>query len=168
MPTAPANLSESLDKSISDICSFSIAKDSKQNHCAHYVSHMMSYELKGATCKNFTWDDKQKEDSGATLRVDDIFASSPETGLYNKKPSCLTECLVFVTLASNVKKVGNRLQMGNQPKKHIGILKDGIVWHYSNSKNKVLSDSIATFKNTFSSAYSTAGTTVEFYYGKFL
>lgn len=166
MPTLTDTLNNSVGQSISEICSFSIANDSNQNHCAHYVSHMMGYELEGATCKNFTWNDKQKDEKGATLRVDDVFAASPETGSHAKKPPCLTTYLIFVTLASNVQKVGNRLQMGNQPKKHIGIVVDGVVWHYSNTNNKVVSESVTSFKSKFSSAYTTAGTTVEFYYGK--
>jgi hypothetical protein len=168
MSKIPTTIGRSLHKKISDLCPFSLAKNNSQNHCAHYVSHIMGYELSGTTCKNFTWDDKQKEARGATIRVDDLFSKSPETGLLANKPASMNECLVFVTLASNVNKVGNKLAMGNHPRKHIGILSKGKVWNYSNSNNKVVADPLATFKTKFSSAYKTPGTTVEFYYGKFL
>lgn len=168
MSKVPASLMQSLNKNISSLCPFSIGNNSSQNHCAHYVSHIMGYEFAGATCKNFTWADKQKPESGATIRVDDLFKKCPETGLLTNKPAALTECLIFVTLASNVAKVGTRLTMGNNPRKHVGILTQGKVWNYSNTTNKVVSDLLASFTNKFSHAYKTSGTTVEFYYGKFI
>lgn len=168
MSKVPENLSESLDKSINSICPFSIGENSSQNHCAHYVSHMMNYQLGGVTCKNFTWDDKQKEGEGATLRVDDVFKNSSQTGVLSEKPATITECLIFVTLASNISTVGGKLVMGNHPRKHIGILTEGNVWNYSNTNNKVVCDSLSAFKAKFSNAYKTNGTTVEFYYGRFL
>lgn len=54
MSKVPATISASLNKNISALCPFSIARNSAQNHCAHYVSHMMGYEFPGPTCKNFT------------------------------------------------------------------------------------------------------------------
>ncbi|RAU19052.1 hypothetical protein DN062_06165 [Nitrincola tibetensis] len=168
MSRIPTELSESHGKNISDLCPFSIAEDSRQNHCAHYVSHMMGYELPGATCKNFTWDDRQREENGATLRVDDVFKSSPETDAWADKPATVKECLIFVTLSSNVRNFGGKLQMGNHPRKHIGIFTNGEVWHYSNTNNRVVCHSLEHFKNTFRSVYATSGSTVEFYYGRFL
>lgn len=156
MSKIPTDIRRSMGMHISKMCPFSIAKNNSENHCAHYVSHIMGYELPGATCKNATWADKQKAAKGATIRVNDLFNSAPETGLLSSKPAALTECLIFVTLASNVKSVGNKLSMSTHPKKHVGILYQGNVWHYSNSQNK--------FPNT----YRTSGTTVEFYYGKFI
>lgn len=122
MSKVPLNISGSLSKHISYLCSFSIGKNNRQNHCAHYVSHVMGYELTGPTCKNFTWDDKQKNDKGATIRVNDLFRKSPEKGLLANKPAALKECLIFVTLSSNVKDVDGEFVMGNHPRKHIGML----------------------------------------------
>jgi len=93
MAIIPTELGRGLNKSIGDLCPFSIAH-SNQNHCAHYVSHMMGYEF-GKTCKTFTWADKQQPARGATLRVDDLFSNSPETGLLSNKPATLSECLIF-------------------------------------------------------------------------
>ncbi|HEY5603112.1 MAG TPA: hypothetical protein VIM41_08400 [Gammaproteobacteria bacterium] len=166
MSKIPTDINRSINKKISDLCPFSIAKNHKQNHCAHYVSPMMAYELPGPTCKNFSWADKQNVAKGATLRVDDLFSTSPEVDLLANKPASIAECLVFVTLASNITTVGNQLIMGNHPRKHVGILTNGKVWHYSNTNNKVVTDTLATFQSKFPSAYNTAGTTVEFYYGK--
>jgi len=168
MSKVPTELGRSLNKNINSLCPFSIAKNPSQNHCAHYVSHMMGYELNGATCKNYTWADKQEIARGATIRVDDVFKNCPETGLLSNKPAALTECLIFVTLALNITKTGSKLVMGNSPKKHIGILSQNKVWNYSNTNNKVVADLLTTFTTKFTHAYHTTGTTVEFYYGKFI
>ena len=168
MSKIPTNLGRSLGKNIKNICPFSLGKMNNQNHCAHYVSHMMGYQFSGPTCKNFTWADKQKNAKGATIRVDDIFKHCTTTGLLSTKPAVITECLIFVTLASNITTAGTKLAMGNNPKKHIGILSKGRIWNYSNTNNKVVSDITPSFISKFTRAYNTTGTTVEFYYGKFI
>lgn len=168
MSSVPSNISSYANKSIGDICPFTLGKNNSQNHCAHFVSHMMGYEFAGPTCKNFTWADKQKKDKGATIRVDDLFKKCLTKGLLKDKSAALTECLIFVTLASNVSKSGDTLVMGNHPRKHIGILTGGKVYNYSNSQNKVVADTLEVFKSKFTGAYKTSGTTVEFYYGKFI
>ena len=167
MSKIPTDIKKSLGKNINKMCPFSIAKNNSENHCAHYVSHVMSYELLGATCKNTTWADKQKKAKGATIRVNDLFSASPVTDLLSNKPAALMECLIFVTLSSNVKKVGGALEMGTHPKKHVGILSQGKVWNYSNTHNKVVADILALFQTKFSNSYKTTGNTVEFYYSKF-
>lgn len=168
MSMIPTDIERSLGMDISRICPFSIAKNNSENHCAHYVSHIMGYELPGATCKNATWGDKQKPAKGASIRVNDLFGAVPFTDPLANKPAALTECLIFVTLSSNIKTVGTKLVMGTHPKKHVGILSQGKVWNYSNTHNKVVADILALFQTKFSNAYKTAGTTVEFYYGKFI
>jgi len=168
MKKIPADLANSLGKNIKDYCAFSIGVDNSENHCAHYVSHIMKYELAGATCKNATWADKQKADKGVTIRVNDLFSASPEKGLLPNKAAAITECLVFVTLASNVKTVGQNLVMETHPRKHVGILSQGKVWNYSNTRNMVVADLLPIFQAKFSSAYKTTGTSVEFYYGKLI
>lgn len=168
MSKIPTDLGRSLSMGIAQLCPFSLGKISNQNHCAHYVSHMMGYEFSGPTCKNFTWADKQKPARGATIRVDDIFKQCTKTDLLSSRPAAVTECLVFVTLASNVTKVGSKQVMGNNPKKHIGILKQGSIWNYSNTNNKVVSEVQANFISKFTRAYRTTGTTVEFYYGNLI
>lgn len=74
MSTELPSLDPFLDKSINELCPFSIGKDNSQNHCAHFVSHVMGYDF-AETCKNFTTKDKQTtgSDKGATLRVNVIF-----------------------------------------------------------------------------------------------
>lgn len=164
----PTDIGRSKGMHISKLCPFSLAKDNSKNHCAHYVSHIMGYELPGPTCKNVTWDDKQNPARGASIRVNDLFAASPVTDLLSNKPAAITECLIFVTISSNVKKVGCAYEMYNHPKKHVGILSKGMVWNYSNTHNRVVADLLTVFQVKFTHAYKTAGSSVEFFYGKFI
>lgn len=161
-------INDSLNKNISHFCPFSLGKNKSQNHCAHYVSHIMGYELPGASCKNFTYADKQLPDKGATIRVNDIFAKSTEKGPLANKPAAFESCLIFVTISSNVTRKNGVYSMGSHPRKHIGILWGGKIWNYSNTQNKVVADTVSGFETKFKRAYKTPGATVDFYYGKFL
>jgi hypothetical protein len=78
---------------------------------------MMGYEFPGPTCQNFTWADKQMTEKEATIRIDDIFKKCTKTGLLSAKPTSVDECLIFVTLASNVTNIKGNIIMGNNPKK---------------------------------------------------
>lgn len=167
MSTVPQSIKSSLNKPISHLCPFSLGRDNHQNHCAHFVSHVMGYEW-GNTCKNHTWADKQKPGKGAVIRVNEIFNKCLEKEPLSAKPAALMECLIFVTISTNMGKAGNKLVMGAQAKKHIGILYQGKVWNYSNSHDKVVADLPEVFKTKFTHAYNTPGATVEFYYGKFI
>lgn len=167
MPQVPQTISSNLNKPISYLCPFSLGHDNSKNHCAHFVSHVMGYEW-GNTCKNNSWTDKQKPDKGAVIRVNEVFNKCPETGKLSAKPVSLTECLIFVTVSTNMGTMGNKLVMGAHPKKHIGILHKGKVWNYSNSHDKVVADFLEAFKTKFTHTYGTPGATVEFYYGKFI
>ena len=128
----------------------------------------MEYENFTYTCKNRTVADKQVAGKGSVIRVDDIFNISPETGLWAKRPLALSSCLIFVTVSGNIDQSGPRLKMRNSAKKHIGFFRDGFVWHYGNSQDKVVKDDQALFVRKFGHAYLTAGQTVEFFYGRFL
>ncbi len=111
MSTETTKLQKTLGKNIDELCPFSIGKLSNQNHCAHYVSHMMDFEFSGTTCKNFTWADKQKPEKGATIRVNDVFKNCKTNGLLSSKSASITECLIFVTIASNMSTMGSKLTM---------------------------------------------------------
>lgn len=63
---------------------------------------------------------------------------------------------------------GNKLNMGAQRKKYIGVMYQGKVWKYSKGHDKVVADMTEVFKTKFTHAYNTPGATVEFYYGKFI
>jgi hypothetical protein len=160
-------LADAVGKHISDLCPFSIARDNQQNHCAHFVSHMLGYDF-GHTCKTFTWTDKQREEPGANLRVNEVFNRCRLRGLWSERPLHLQGCLIFVTHTSNVVELGHQLEMRDSRWKHIGIHLGGTVWHYSNTGRRVVSETVSAFNERFSRAYQTSGKTVEFYFGEFI
>ena len=49
MSKVPADIQTNLNKHISHLCPFSIGTLNGQSHCAHFVSHVMGYNLAGPT-----------------------------------------------------------------------------------------------------------------------
>ncbi|MCW7538400.1 hypothetical protein OOT46_11170 [Aquabacterium sp. A7-Y] len=160
-------LNEVLGKHISHLCPFSLGQMNGENHCAHFVSHMLGYEF-AETCKNLKFTDKKRSERGATIRVNSLFNAASHTGQWDDKPLHLSSCLLYVTLSSNITQAGHRIMMGTQRQKHIGIFIDGRVWHYSNLSDKITVDPLPDFVRKFTHAYRTAGSTVQFFYGDFL
>lgn len=160
-------LADAVGKHISHFCSFSLGKENDKNHCAHLVSHLLGYEF-AATCKNRTWDEKQEPQKGASIRVNEIFEKSGDTGQWADRPPHLCACLIFVTRASNMSTAGHRLKMGSDEVKHVGIFINGMVWHYSNGSDAVVADTEQSFMAKFNSAYRRSGDPVEYFYGAFL
>ena len=168
MSKIPESINDHVDKHISTLCPFSLGKNDGENHCAHFVGHVLQYKDAKHTCKNSTWNDlKNIEGEGSVIRVDDIFNKSKKTGKWADKPASMRECLIFVTVAANVTKRGNKLHMGAMSSKHIGIVKDGTVWHYGNTSDKVKCEQVSVFMTTFKSVYGRKGT-VNVYFGEFL
>ena len=159
-------MSPYLGKGISEFCTSSLAKKNGENHCAHFVSHVLGYAISGsATCKNLTWDDKKDETVvAASVRVNDIFNKCATKGVWSDKPPTYSSCLMFVTLSTNIK----NKKMSSHPRKHIGILHGGRIWNYSNTYNKVVADAPDAFIKKFDGAYKATGASVVYYYGKFL
>ena len=128
-----AALKKTLGKHIKDICEigYEVASD---NHCAHFVSHIMLYEFGPATCSNLNWDLKQSAKKGKVkgknIRVNEVFMKCPKVGEWSDKDESVTSCLAFITNKSNVKL--DPKHMGTNPKKHIGIFVNDKIWHYSN------------------------------------
>jgi hypothetical protein len=120
-----------------DICPHGF-DDPGTNHCAHFVAHVLQLSF-GVTCARLTG---KRGTPGANVRVHEIFAECPNP---KEVLACPTtgEGLIFVSAASNFR--GRPLRMRNVPKKHIGLVVDGIVWHYSNPRNKVIRQPVAEF-----------------------
>lgn len=165
MLSKPPSLTDYLGKKIDQICPFSLGKDNSQNHCAHFVSHVMEYDGFAVTCKNQTNADKLLPGKGAAIRVDEIFNVLSEAGSWTDRSLGLRSCLIFATNSGNMKPNG---EMNNGKKKHVGIFLDGVVWHYSNTRDGVVKDPEKVFITKFKYNYITAGQTVEFFYGRFL
>lgn len=160
-------LADAVGKHISHFCPFDLSTQNQKNHCAHLVSHLLGYEF-GTTCKNQTWDEKQRPEKGAAIRVNELFNRLSDRGVWSNRPAHLCACLIFVTNGSNVRSVGYQLEMQRSPSKHVGIFLNGTVWHYSNGGDAVVSDTELGFMTKFNASYRRSGDTVEYYYGAFL
>jgi hypothetical protein len=129
-----------LGKHISDICDRKFTADG-HNHCAHFVSHVMAYSF-GYTC-NFMGDGKPAR--GGSIRVQDLFEHSRSAS--KAEDSKLNCGLAFVTSAKNVDL--EKHTMKNVPKKHVGIFIGEKVWHYSNSRRKVVSQTVDEYQKHY-------------------
>ena len=56
---------------------------------------------------------------------------------------------MFLTRASNVNLPAR--SRANVPRKHVGIFLDGLIWHYSNSQQRVVKQLPAQFANHYPS-----------------
>lgn len=140
-----ATLEALIGKSINQIC-LNNFHDANLNHCAHFVSHAAGLTF-DFNCKTF----RGGSNVGANIRVHEVFAQCPKVGTIAQAPSD-RPYLVFVTKDSNVDVAQKRMQ--NVPQKHIGIVVDNMVYHYSNSADKVVKWTIAKFLDTFQRVYS--------------
>lgn len=164
----PPALPPFLGKTIDKICQRSIIRDKAANHCAHFVSHVMEYDSLPHTCKNQSTADKLLPDKGAALRVNEIFNVAPEVGHWADRPLGLTSCLIFATISGNMRECGDALSMDEHPRKHVGIYRNGVIWHYGLTRYGVVKDQEMMFIIKFKHEYITAGDTVKFFYGRFL
>ncbi|MBE0656387.1 MAG: hypothetical protein IH602_01790 [Bryobacteraceae bacterium] len=142
---AESTLRAYLGKHISTICPIGFADDG-DNHCAHFVSHVLGYQF-GATCRTM----KRGTGTPASIRVHDLFSHCVSVGKWDELPVPLFWGLVFITRASNVNLKSK--VMNNVPRKHVGIFYGGMrtIYHYSNSRRQVVSQTPEQFSNHYSS-----------------
>jgi len=124
-----------LGKSISEICPFGYDR-AADNHCAHFVGHALQLDF-GLTCARM-----RGSSGGANLRVHEVFAQCRDTREILECPTT-GEGLIFVSDRTNFS--GTPTQIANVPRKHIGILLDGRVWHYSNTRQRVVLQTVGEF-----------------------
>ena len=138
-------LNSYVNKHISAICPNHYDSDGF-NHCAHFVAHSLEIMV-GVTCYGIVGG--QKGASGS-LRVDEIFSRWCTTvGEWGMKPSGSTQGLIFIT--NNINVSIKAKSMKSVPTKHIGIFVGGDVWHYSNSRHKVVSVPVTRMMSHFPS-----------------
>jgi hypothetical protein len=147
-------LTDTPGKSISDFCQNDFIH-SADNHCAHFVCHFLQLDI-GYTCRVH----RNGRKPGACLRVQELFAACPEVGPWGSQPA--GSCLVFVTDQTNVDLAGHAMR--NVPKKHVGIYSEGLIYNYSNTADKVVSDKPDAFLQRFSKTY---GGNQALYFGTF-
>jgi hypothetical protein len=134
-----------LGKHISQFCPRGYSANS-DNHCAHFVSHVLGLKV-GATCAIMS----SKAGAAASIRVHELFSHCTAVGAWSSLSSVAFCGLVFITNASNVN-LGMKTMI-NVPRKHVGIFL-GVtpqIWHYSNSKHKVVCQSPGDFSHHYSS-----------------
>jgi hypothetical protein len=157
-----SQFSHYVGKDITQVCTHSFGKiGDKHNHCAHFVCHALNITSSpGMTCDQLGDKVSQKKSGlagrrGALVRVHELFEmtksrsridSAAQTGIPAKG-------LMFVTQKFALKNISGK--MTNIPKKHVGILCEGYVFHYGNTSDRVTQDSISTFMKKFRGAYGT-------------
>jgi|GEM_PF-4154974 hypothetical protein len=142
-PALRGKLNALLNKTVTDFCSVNF-HDKTLNHCAHFVSHVLNIRV-GMLCdlKNNTH--AKSNINAVSIRVNDIYNSLSNRGKWKDKPSLDDGLLVFATISSNVS--GN--VMSDNPKKHVGILCDGNVYHYANIPDVIRADKVSFFEKIY-------------------
>lgn len=144
-----AGLEQYVGQSISQICSF-YGTAPHINNCAHFVSHALSYRIQGAAlCSNVagTTCDYKHRHEGFCIRVDQVFNSLSNRGNWPEKPPTGQKIAVAM-LKSNFVDDANFL-IGDQPKKHIGIFHQGLIYNFSNSNHIVKKSPVDHFKTLY-------------------
>lgn len=128
-------------KTIGEFCAHGY--DAKNdNHCAHFVSHVLNLNV-GMTCGRLVPTPDPKA-AAASVRVHEIFDASRNVRQLVQCP-LRGEGLVFVSAATNFVRQGTTTALRNVPKKHIGLFLGNDVWHYSNSRDRVVRQSAEEF-----------------------
>ena len=127
-----------LGKSMTDIC-LNGYDDTTHNHCAHFVAHAMNLHF-GYTCKHH----RGGTNLGANLRVHEIFDQcSGKQEIIQTGPTL--SGLVFISASTNFVTRGGSTTLRNVPRKHIGVIHNAYVWHYSNTNDQVVKQIMSEF-----------------------
>jgi len=106
-------------------------------------------------CRNMSG--KGDLSDAASIRVHEVFSKCKKVGEWSAKSASAKFCLAFVTSPSNINLKTKKMR--NHPRKHIGIFHNGAIYHYSNSKNKVVKQSPAAYAKHYK------GNDITVYYG---
>ena len=131
----PSLLDTYVGHSISEICPHGY-DNTGYNHCAHFASHVMQIDF-GYTCAR-----ARGRMGGANLRVQELFARCPDTREVLECPTT-GEGLIFVSDRSNFS--GAPTTIANVRRKHVGVMLNGRVWHYSNTQHRVVVQAVGQF-----------------------
>lgn len=125
----PPSMEQYLGLPIKRICHNAVVNQAGQNHCAHFVCHVMRWQqIPGAVRCNFL---SHADTAGVHIRVDEVFNYAPDRGSWSPPEGELDDpCLVVATIASNVRhSVGQGPTIGQHARKHLGIYHRGRLWH---------------------------------------
>jgi hypothetical protein len=141
---------------INKICDTSFTSPG-ENHCAHFVCHVFGIQY-GTVCGSMGW---KTRGQGATIRVNELYNNLEHTGRWEDRPTEIGGCFIFVLRAAHMRT--NVMPAVSQ--KHVGISFRGSVYHYSNTADKVIRESVEDFHARFQRAYS--GGDISLYFGRF-
>lgn len=140
-----ANLDSLVGMTIADFCPHGYAA-ANVNHCAHFVSHVLNLSF-GMTCNRLVAG-RANQAGGANIRVQEVFDKCSNVRQLLQCP-LVGEGLIFVSAPSNFVQAGNSMALRNVPKKHIGLFLGNSVWHYSNSRDRVVRQAVEEFINHY-------------------
>ena len=158
MTISLATLRTYVNKSMGDICLNGFT-DPGQNHCAHFVSHVLNIQY-GTLCNVMTTGPRAQS---ATIRVNEIYNRLTTKGTWASQPSNADGLLIFVTSARNVSAANI---MAAVSRKHVGIHHSGKVFNFANMQHKVVEETVAEFHTRIQAVYS-ADNDVSLFYGVF-
>jgi hypothetical protein len=140
-------MDEYLGASIQDICPNGYHTiGAGHNHCAHFVAHVLSYDF-GRTC-HLMAARSRRLGRAATLTVKDIFDRSPNKFLVTSCGPFPRPGIVYVTMRSNLNV--DTMSLGSSLTRHVGVGIGSHVWHFSNSRNRVVKQPGSEFLSHYS------------------
>lgn len=129
-------------KHISEIC-LNQFDGNHHNHCAHLVGHILQLSH-GKTCHRMVHRSHRVMGGGSIL-VSDLFDITPNARELLSSPTT-GQGLIYVSAPGNFEQIGsNTYRMKTVRKRHVGMLLNGMVWHYKNSQNRVISQPVSDF-----------------------
>ena len=149
--------------------------DETDNHCAHFVSHVIGFaspsgkhcatraadkawqryvKLKAASNptnrpkydKLIASEGKLLRAEGVCIQVVELFAACAALGAirrWDERAAEDTTGLIFLAAANNIAKSDGTYRIGSGPKKHVGVFVGDNVWHFSNSRGRVVKQAAA-------------------------
>ncbi len=149
--TTVPNLENYLGQTVDTFCGKYGTVGDSFNHCAHFVCHVLSLKIPGAAlCSNvggtkYSYEDRSK---GFCIRVNQVFNNCNNRAYWDDKNLPSGTCLIIATIPANIETT-SPLSIGQMSHKHIGFYTGGQVYHYSNTRDKVIKQAVSEFKNHY-------------------
>jgi hypothetical protein len=138
--------------SIDRICRNAIVHEHGQNHCAHFVCHVMGYNHLPGAVKCTVRDVHTPGTNGVHIRVNEVYNVAPNRWMWPANGRLQEPCLVVATTAENVhNQQPPTIGMGRR--KHIGLYTGGSIWHYLTSHSRVYADTPQGWRRRMELAY---------------
>ena len=158
MSITKSELDAWVGKPMGDLCQNNFTTP-KENHCAHFVGHALGIQL-GILCGDLGKKAITRH-TGASLRCNELYNALQWTGPWDERPIHRADGMMIFVISARL--IANNF-MDRVPQKHVGIHFAGQVYHFSNSKHKVIVDpSVEAFHGKFKRVY--RGGDISLYFG---